>query len=169
MASRVVVCCVVLLLIACALSHANDPLPPHAMVEQEEADAVLQAIEAQRRGLKISDPVCLTVCDTSKRLMAHPEVAAKVHTRECGGGVRRMASCCACLDQGFDHDKAVARRDHYAGDGAAPQPAFIHLCIPTTPRLLEGKDVDFLNVMLKSLEEQVLDQHATGHDFAGVR
>ena len=139
----------------------------------------------------LSNKACKLVCDTSDRLMQNTMIVDKIATRTCDGQ-KRTPSCCSCLELGYhdgDGDAGVGDAilpsgslrggidavvhngdsDGAATDNKTPKPAFLHVCIPTTSRVYNGKDVDFLNIVLQSFEEQVLDQMAGGQHFSGVR
>lgn len=120
----------------------------------------------ERRELRISTELCETVCATSQRLVGTVNLTGKLRTRNCFGE-DHMESCCICLEQGFK-PKTSSDSNRTTNSGGSPKPAFLHICIPTTPRILDGKDIDFLHIMLRSLEEQVLAQAASGQGFSGV-
>jgi len=134
--------------------------------------SAVNGAESRLRGrqLKISDEVCQKVCETSEKVVGKIDLSGALQTRNCFGA-DRLKSCCMCLEQGYQWPSANGRigRGNRTNSGGSPQPAFMHVCIPTTPRILDGKDIDFLHIMLKSLEEQVLEQADSGQGFGGVR
>ena len=140
---------------------------------------------------RVSAKACELVCATSTRLVSREPIVDLLETRTCFGK-RRTISCCSCFETGFrpagDDDDFVSavgvmpfpppvplsrgdddiNADTTEDSGPPLQPAFLQICIPTTPRLLDGEDVDFLHVVLGSLEEQINDEARSVHGFAGV-
>ena len=115
----------------------------------------------------LSDPVCARVCavsaphatnsdgaDDNGPVGTVPAGGHRLPTRFCAGSLR-LAPCCQCVDEGFKPE------------GTA-QHAFLHVCIPTSPREYLGHDQGFLQIVLSALEAQIRDQ-ATSGTFAGVR
>ena len=171
--SRLAQCCLVVLaaqsLVERSVVHAHVPVSvggeasalDRIATSRSEGPGSLQ----ERRELRISTELCETVCATSQRLVGTVNLTGKLRTRKCFGE-DRMESCCICLEQGFK--PKTSSDSNRTNSGGSPKPAFVHICIPTTPRILDGKDIDFLHIMLRSLEEQVLAQATSGQGFAGV-
>ena len=153
-----------LVVLSCLLATAQATKPVSAPDTAFDSDAGLAVSGSSGRNLRISQDVCKTVCETSSRVVGKVDLHGKVSTRSCFGE-ERLNSCCLCMEQGFRLGGSGAR----GSSTGTPNPAFLHICIPTTPRIMDGKDIDFLNIMLHSLEEQVEEQARKGQGFDGVR
>ena len=171
--------------------QANDPVLPGLLLSRllelrssvgsdaEQVESMLAEGRLQhwtprfraRRRLAISNQVCEEVCKVSQRVVGKVILAGKVETRFCNGQ-EHLAHCCKCIEQGFAlvddgglfATQQLTKRELKPG----PRPAFLHICIPTTPRVLEGHPVDFLGIVLEALVEQVHEQAHSVLGFAGV-
>ena len=131
--------------------------------ERERGPIAVADAKSHAARITISDSACAAACAASERARGRVDFwsagggddgrAPVPPVRFCAGSLR-LEACCRCIDEGF-HDTGARN-------------AFLHVCVPTTPRVLHGKDVDFLHIVLSSLEEQIRDQASSGV-FAGVR
>jgi hypothetical protein len=174
----VVVCC-------CSSASSSFAILPHAC--PSTATTQRNATRAPLRRLRPSVRPCLppsTPPTDSVQVVGKVDLGSRVTTEECGGKVQ-LKSCCTCMSQGWggggtglssavssqqqgqqqqgqQQGQKLRHEQQEQGQQGHPQtspkPAFLHVCIPTTPRVLDGQDIDFLHIMLQSLDEQVLDQ-----------
>jgi hypothetical protein len=153
----------VLVLESCELAAVAAQAAPSAgglreAVSPSAAESPISMHLHRRRELLplLSDHICERVCASLAPSGTAPGASAaaeRLPTQYCAGALR-LAPCCQCIDEG------------YKVRGAAN--AFLHLCIPTTPRESAGQELGFLDIVLSALDEQIRDQARSPGAFGGV-